>query len=256
MILGWIGAVLIGLSLGLMGSGGSILTVPVLIYLFGQDEKLAIAGSLAIVGTIALAGGLGYLRAKLIDWKMVLLFGIPGMFGTYLGAWFASYIAGIMQLVMFSLVMIAAAIMMMKNNNISADTHKRHLLKIIIDGLLVGIITGIVGVGGGFLIVPALVLMGGVAMRNAVATSLFIIAMKSYSGFYKYLDVLNEQNLQLDWFTLGMVTGIGIVGTFLGNYLCNKTPQDKLKKYFAYFLLVMATFILYKELPEAIKLLS
>ena len=256
MILGWIGAVLIGLSLGLMGSGGSILTVPVLIYLFGQDEKLAIAGSLAIVGTIALAGGLGYLRAQLIDWKTVLLFGIPGMFGTYFGAWFASYIAGIMQLVLFSFVMIAAAIMMMKKNIINADTHERHLLKIIIDGLLVGIITGIVGVGGGFLIVPALVLMGGLAMRNAVATSLIIIAMKSYSGFYKYLDVLNGQNLQLDWFTLGMVTAIGIVGTFLGTYLCNKTPQDKLKKYFAYFLLIMATFILYKELPEAIQLLT
>ena len=98
MLLGLIGAIFIGLSLGLMGSGGSILTVPVLVYLFGQDEKVAIAGSLAIVGTIALAGGLTYLKAKLIDWKTVFLFGLPGMIGTYLGAWIAAYIPGIVQL--------------------------------------------------------------------------------------------------------------------------------------------------------------
>lgn len=252
MILGWIGAALIGLSLGLMGSGGSILTVPVLVYLFGQDEKVAIAGSLAIVGTIALAGGLGYLRAKLIDWKTVVLFGFPGMIGTYLGAWIAAYIPGIVQLVLFAFVMIAAA-WMMRKPSINTNTGERHLFKIVIDGLIVGIITGIVGVGGGFLIVPALVLLGGLKMRNAIATSLIIIAMKSYSGFYKYLDVLNQQNLQLDWNTLGLVSVIGIIGTFVGNYLCNKTPQEQLKKYFAYFLMVMATFILYKELPAVIE---
>lgn len=252
MLLGWIGAALIGLSLGLLGSGGSILTVPVLVYLFGQDEKLAIAGSLAIVGTIALAGGLGYLKARLIDWKTVMLFGFPGMIGTYLGAWIAAYIPGIVQLVLFAFVMIAAA-WMMRKPGLSTSTGDRQLFKIVIDGLIVGIITGIVGVGGGFLIVPALVLLGGLNMRNAVATSLIIIAMKSYSGFYKYLDVLSQQNLQLDWHTIGLVSFIGIIGTFAGNYLCNKIPQTQLKKYFAYFLLVMAIFILYKELPAVIE---
>jgi uncharacterized membrane protein YfcA len=256
MILGWVGAVLIGLSLGLMGSGGSILTVPVLVYLFGQDEKLAIAGSLAIVGTIALAGGLTYLKAKLIDWRTVILFGIPGMIGTYLGAWVAKYIPGIVQLVLFSFVMIMAAYMMLKKSKVPTTGHDRHLFKIIIDGLLVGIITGIVGVGGGFLIVPALVLLAGLSMRNAVATSLIIIAMKSYSGFYKYLDILQQQNLQLDWKTLSLVTAIGIVGTFVGNFLCHKIAQDKLKTYFAYFLILMAGFILYKEVPKVISLLN
>ena len=256
MVLGWIGAVLIGLSLGLMGSGGSILTVPVLVYLFGQDEKLAIAGSLAIVGTIALAGGFTYLKAKLIDWRIVLLFGIPGMVGTYLGAWIAKFIPGIVQLVLFSLVMVMAAFMMLRKKKVKPGKQNRHIIKIILDGLLVGIITGLVGVGGGFLIVPALVLMGGLAMRNAVATSLIIIAMKSYSGFFKYLDILNSQNLQLDWNTLGIVTVIGIIGTFVGNYLCHKIPQDKLKTSFAYFLMVMACFILYKELPKVLALLS
>ena len=256
MLLGLLGAIFIGLSLGLMGSGGSILTVPVLIYLFGQDEKIAIAGSLAIVGTIALAGGFTYIKAQLIDWKTAFLFGLPGMIGTYLGAWVAAYIPGIVQLILFSLVMIAAAIMMMRKQNLQNDTHERHIIKIVVDGLIVGIITGIVGVGGGFLIVPALVLLGGLNMRKAVATSLIIISMKSYSGFYKYLEILNQQNLHLDWKVLGMVTGIGVIGTFVGNYLCNKIPQNKLKKYFAYFLLVMAAFILYKELPEVLNLLE
>jgi len=256
MLLGLIGAIFIGLSLGLMGSGGSILTVPVLVYLFGQDEKVAIAGSLAIVGTIALVAGLTYLKNKLIDWKTVVLFGIPGMLGTYLGAWLAVYIPGIVQLVLFSFVMLAAAWMMLKKRNLTPQKGQQHLLKISLDGLFVGVITGIVGVGGGFLIVPALVLLGGLSMRNAVATSLIIIAMKSYSGFYKYLDVLNQQNLSLDWNTLGLVTGIGILGTFIGNYLCHKIPQQHLKKYFAYFLLAMAVFILFKELPEVLKLMK
>lgn len=256
MVLGLVGAIFIGLSLGLMGSGGSILTVPVLVYLFGQDEKVAIAGSLAIVGTIALVAGLSYLKNNLIDWKTVVLFGVPGMIGTYLGAWLAVYIPGIVQLVLFSLVMIAAAWMMLKKNKLAPQKGQQQFIKISFDGLIVGIITGIVGVGGGFLIVPALVLMGGLAMRNAVATSLIIIAMKSYSGFYKYLDVLNQQNISLDWNILGMVTAIGIIGTFIGNYLCHKIPQDRLKKYFAYFLVLMAVFILLKELPEVLKLMK
>lgn len=255
MILGWLGAVFIGLSLGLLGSGGSILTVPVLVYLFGQDEKLAIAGSLAIVGTIALSGGFTYLKAKLIDWKVVLFFGIPGMVSTYFGAWLAQFIAGIVQLVIFAFVMILAAFTMQKKSILKSKTHSRQNYKIIIDGLLVGLVTGIVGVGGGFLIVPALVLMGGLGMRNAVATSLMIIAMNSYMGFYKYWHILKQQNIPLDWHTIIVVALIGIAGTFVGNYLCNKIPQDTLKRYFAYFLMLMAVFILFKELPKVLQLM-
>lgn len=252
MTLGIIGAVFIGLSLGLMGSGGSILTVPVLVYLFGQDEKVAIAGSLAIVGSIALAGALTYLKDKLIDWKVAFLFGIPGMLGTYLGAWIAVYISGIIQLVLFAMVMVVAAVMMLRKSNQIPNGSQRHLTKIMVDGLVVGVITGIVGVGGGFMIVPALVLLGGLNMRNAVATSLMIIAMKSYSGFYKYLSVLKQQGLELDWKVIGLVTFIGILGTFAGNYLCRIIPQNKLKKYFAYFLMLMAVVIFYKEIPNVV----
>ena len=184
-----------------------------------------------------------------------MFFGVPGMVSTYFGAWLAQYIAGIVQLVIFAFVMLLAAFTMQKKSNIEHVVHKRKNYKIIIDGILVGLVTGIVGVGGGFLIVPALVLMGGLGMRNAVATSLMIIAMNSYTGFYKYWFVLTEQNIQLNWHTIVVVSLIGIAGTFVGNYLCNKIPQATLKRYFAYFLMLMAIFILFKELPKVLLLL-
>jgi uncharacterized membrane protein YfcA len=252
-ILAWPGAVAIGVSLGLLGSGGSILTVPVLVYLMGQDEKVAIAGSLFIVGSIALAGSMQYLRAKLIDWRNVIVFGIPGMAGTYLGALSAAYVSGVIQLSLFAVVMLLASYMMLRPMNLGEVNHApRESWKIAFDGLFVGIITGLVGVGGGFLIVPALALLGGLSMHRAVATSLVIIAMKSFSGFYKYLDVLDKQNLDLDWQALMIVTGLGIVGSFAGAKIAHRVPQQKLKQWFGVFLIVMGFYILYRSLPEVI----
>jgi len=253
-ILAWPGAVAIGISLGLLGSGGSILTVPVLVYLIGQDEKVAIAGSLFVVGTIALAGSLQYLRAKLVDWHNVLVFGLPGMAGTYIGAALAAYLSGIMQLTLFAGVMLLASWFMLRPIDLgSGGAHEpRATWKIAGDGLGVGVLTGLVGVGGGFLIVPALVLLGGMAMHRAVATSLVIIALKSYSGFYKYTDVLDAQNLKLDWHTLMIVTGLGIAGSLAGGKLANRLPQDTLKKSFGIFLVVMGIYILIRSAPEAL----
>ena len=254
-ILAWPGAIAIGLSLGLLGSGGSILTVPVLVYLIGQDEKVAIAGSLFIVGTIALAGSLQFLKANLIDWRIVLVFGLPGMAGTYSGAMIAAYVPGIVQLTMFAIVMLLASYMMLRPVNLDLPGHApRPVWKIAIDGLIVGILTGLVGVGGGFLIVPALVLLAGLSMRSAVATSLLIIAMKSYSGFYKYIAVLEAQNLQLDWNTLMVVTGLGIVGSIASARIAHRVQQDKLKKGFGIFLIVMGIYILARSLPDALGL--
>lgn len=255
-ILAWPGAIAIGVSLGLLGSGGSILTVPVLVYLIGQDEKVAIAGSLFVVGTIALVGSLQFLRAKLIDWRNVAIFGVPGMAGTYLGAYLAAYVSGIVQLSLFAVVMLLASYLMLRPVDLEqvSSVKERHGVKIAIDGLIVGVITGLVGVGGGFLIVPALVLLGGMQMHRAVATSLFIIALKSYSGFYKYLDVLDEQNLQLDWDTLLVVTGLGIAGSFAGAHFASRLPQATLKKGFGLFLIVMGIYILARSLPEALGL--
>jgi len=256
-LLAWPGAIAIGVSLGLLGSGGSIITVPVLVYLLGQDEKIAIAGSLFVVGNIALAGSLQYVRARLIDWRIVFVFGVPGMAGTYLGAMIAAFVPGILQLSFFALVMLLASYMMLRPAIRANEVHEpRETWKIAIDGLLVGVITGLVGVGGGFLIVPALVLLGGLAIHTAVATSLVIIALKSYSGFYKYLDVLEQQNLELDWQTLLLVTGLGIVGSYAGAKIANRMPQDKLKKGFGFFLIVMGIYILARSVPEALELMT
>jgi uncharacterized membrane protein YfcA len=253
-IFAWPGAVAIGVSLGLLGSGGSILTVPVLVYLIGQDEKVAIAGSLFVVGTIALVGSLQFIRAKLVDWHNVLVFGLPGMAGTYIGAALAAYLSGIMQLTLFSGVMLLASWFMLRPIDLgSGGAHEpRATWKIAGDGLGVGVLTGLVGVGGGFLIVPALVLLGGMAMHRAVATSLVIIALKSYSGFYKYTDVLEAQNLELDWKTLMIVTGLGIAGSLAGGRLANRLPQNTLKKSFGIFLIVMGIYILIRSAPEAL----
>jgi uncharacterized membrane protein YfcA len=254
-LLAWPGAIAIGLSLGLLGSGGSILTVPVLVYLLGQDEKIAIAGSLFVVGTIALVGSLQYVRVGLVDWRNVFVFGVPGMLGTYLGALTAAFVPGILQLAFFSLVMLLASYMMLRPVSLTdAVSAPRATWKIAADGLVVGVITGLVGVGGGFLIVPALVLLGGLAIHTAVATSLVIIALKSYSGFYKYLDVLDTQNLELDWRTLLLVTALGIMGSFAGAKIAKRLPQEKLKKGFGFFLIVMGIYILARSLPQVIEL--
>jgi len=249
-IFAWLGAMAIGLSLGLLGSGGSILTVPVLVYLIGQDEKLAIAGSLAIVGSIALAASLPYLKKKQIDWRIVVMFGIPGMAGTYIGAWLATWVTGLVQLALFAVVMLIASWQMLKPVVMDDTPHEpREVWKIVLDGLLVGILTGLVGVGGGFLIVPALVLLGGLSMHRAVATSLIIIAMKSFAGFWKYLDVLDKQGLVLDWNVIMIVTALGVVGSFAGSRIANHVDQDKLKKVFGLFLIVMGIYILARTLP-------
>jgi uncharacterized membrane protein YfcA len=249
-LLAWLGAMSIGVSLGLLGSGGSILTVPVLVYLIGQDEKLAIAGSLAIVGAIAAAGSLPYLRKKLIDWRTVLLFGVPGMAGTYLGAWLATWVSGLVQLALFAVVMLIASWQMLKPVALDDAPHEpREVWKIVLDGLLVGILTGLVGVGGGFLIVPALVLLGGLTMHRAVATSLVIIALKSFTGFWKYLDVLDQQGLSLDWNIIAIVTALGVVGSLIGSRIAGRVDQRKLRKVFGIFLIVMGIYILVRTLP-------
>lgn len=245
-----LGALAIGLSLGLLGSGGSILTVPVLVYLLGQDEKLAIAGSLAVVGTIALAGALPYLRQRLVDWRNVLWFGLPGMLGTVAGAWLAQWVSGLFQLSLFALVMLLAAWLMFRPPVLRpADAQPRAGWRIVMDGLVVGILTGLVGVGGGFLIIPALVLLGGLPMRMAVGTSLVIIALKSFSGFVKYLDVLDGQGLALDWSTLALVSAFGVAGSFAGNLIGGRVPADALRRGFAVFLVIMALYILARSLP-------
>ena len=255
-ILLWPGAVAIGLSLGLLGSGGSILTVPVLRYLVGQDEKVAIVGSLAIVGVIALVGSYSYVKARLVDWRTVVLFGVPGMAGTYAGAWASAYVSGLLQLSVFAVVMAVAGYFMLKPmacEDAQRNKHagqRRAMWRVGADGVVVGAITGFVGVGGGFLIVPALVVLGGLPMLGAVATSLVIIALKSGVGFLKYQDVLALQGLQLDYSVIALISLLGIVGTFVGAQMAQQLPKEKLQMGFGAVLMVMSVYILGTSMPE------
>jgi len=253
MILPWIGALLVGLSLGLLGSGGSILTVPVLIYLAGEPEKVAIAESLGIVGAISFAGFIPYALKQQVHWRSVILFGLPGMAGTYGGAMIAGYVSGTFQLLLFAAVMVAAALMMFRDEKkrvkVDGEIEISHAWwKIVLEGLAVGILTGLVGVGGGFLIVPALVLLGGLPMSLAVGTSLLIIALKSFSGFFKYMDVLANMDLSMNWHLVLVFSLIGAAGSMIGKTVGAKISNARLKKGFAVFLVVMGGYIIYMNI--------
>ncbi|GAB6071376.1 sulfite exporter TauE/SafE family protein [Thiomicrorhabdus hydrogeniphila] len=252
MILAWIGALFIGLTLGLLGSGGSILTVPVLTYLVGQETKVAIASSLIIVGIISIFSAIPYARQKMVKWRTVVIFGLPGMAGAVFGAWLAHYVSDAAQMLFFATLMLVASYLMFKPVKLEdeqAEQKERAIFKIAIDGFVVGAITGLVGVGGGFLIIPALVILGGLSMRLAVGTSLVIIAVKSFAGFFEYLHVLQELQLSVDWNIIGLFSIIGIAGGWLGHKISNKINQEHLKRGFAVFLVLMGAFILYKNLP-------
>lgn len=253
MVLALIGALFIGISLGLLGSGGSILTVPVLVYLVGQDPKVAIAGSLLIVGIISTFSAIPYARQKMVKWRTVVIFGVPGMLGAVIGAWAAHFVSSELQMIVFSVLMLTAAYLMFRPPKLGeADNEhqERAMYKIALDGLIVGAITGLVGVGGGFLIIPALVLLGGLSMRLAVGTSLVIIAIKSYVGFIEYLQVLKAFELSVDWNVVLLFSIVGVVGGWLGHKISHKVNQQLLKRIFAVFLILMGVFILYKNLPS------
>jgi uncharacterized protein len=251
IIWAWIGALVIGLTLGLLGSGGSILTVPVLVYLVGVPDKAAIADSLAIVGLIAAVAAVPYALQRSIHWRSVLYFGVPGIAGTYFGAALSAFVSGTFQLMLFALVMLVAAVLMFRGASTvpNAEAPRQAAWKIALEGLAVGVLTGLVGVGGGFLIVPALVLLGGLSMRLAVGTSLLIIAAKSLAGFAKYVDVLAADGIGIDWGIIGIFAAIGIAGSFVGNRMSSLVPQRALKRGFAIFLVIMGIFIFAKEGP-------
>ena len=252
MVLVLPGALLVGLSLGLLGSGGSILTVPILVYLVGQDEKVAIASSLAIVALISIAGSMQFIQERLVQWRTVITFGIPGIVGTYAGAALSAYAPDGLQMLTFAVVMLGASWFMLKPGSSEVCRRKTNIYEVGAEGFVVGIVTGFVGVGGGFLIVPALVLLGGLAMQQAVATSLVIIALKSIAGFTKYLEVIEAANLSIDWGVIGFFAVAGILGSLVGSHFACKISQEKLKTGFGAFLVVVALFVLSQSVPELV----
>ncbi|WP_296697796.1 sulfite exporter TauE/SafE family protein [Algoriphagus sp.] len=260
-LIGFAAAVIIGVSLGLIGGGGSILTVPVLVYILSVEPVLATAYSLFVVGSTSLVGSFTYMKKQLVDYKTALVFAIPSFIAVFLtrkflvpalpdplftaGGFEVSKSVGIM--VFFSLIMLAASYSMIKekkNNESKEDSELKFNFPLIaIEGLLVGLVTGIVGAGGGFLIIPALVLLAKLPMKKAVGTSLLIIAAKSLIGFLG--DVSNQP---IDWMMLLIFTGLSIVGIFIGSALSKKINDKVLKKGFGWFVLAMGIYIISKEL--------
>lgn len=256
-----VGAVIVGLILGLLGSGGSAVLVPILVYLVGHEAKTSIAESMAIVTVISAIGAIPFARSNCIDWKSVILFGLPAMLGTFVGAWLGGMASDAAQLIVFGTVLILAAILMIKNafgkekpgDCKSTEPIKLSLYKglaIVTEGITVGVLTGFVGVGGGFLIVPALLILGKLPIRVAIGTSLMIIAMKSAVGFVKYQQILTSQNLSVDWKTIGIFIAIGLIGFAAGKRLNTKLNQRALKQVFAVFLVLLGIFVIIKEASQ------
>ncbi len=288
LVIGYILAVCIGLSLGLIGGGGSILAVPILIYVMGVAPKAAIAMSLIIVGIVSIIGAIPHWLQGNVNLRIAAIFAPTAMIGAYLGARLASlpFITETFQLICFGLVMVIASVLMIRKGGKSSKSQKvtsskkfdsssthqskgltlpskgrratqgaelnsahapsacmpRHWLVIPLEGLGVGMITGFVGVGGGFAIIPALVLLGGIPMKEAIGTSLLIIAFKSATGFLGYLS-----QVELDWNLVISFTIAASVGTLVGAYLTRLIDAKNLQKGFGYFVLAVAVFVLIKR---------
>lgn len=240
-------ALLIGVSLGVLGGGGSILTVPILVYVAGMPAKEAIAASLFVVGVTSAAGAVSHARAGRVRWRTGLLFGGAGLVGAFFGGALGGHLPGALLLVAFALMMIATSLAMIRGRRI--DKAKRHhempVARVLLDGLVVGAVTGLVGAGGGFLVVPALALLGGLPMGVAVGTSLLVIAMKSFGGLVGYLGAVS-----LDWPLVFGVTVAAIVGSVVGGRLVGRVPEVALRKAFGWFVLVMGGFVLAQQAPD------
>ena len=249
-IIVWISALCIGLSLGLIGGGGSTLTVPVMTYLVGLDPKTATAYSLFIVGISALFGALKKYQSKDVNIRTGLFFAIPSMFAVYLTRlYLVPLLSPLFIMLFFAFIMFLASYSMIKGRkkeDYSEDEAiSPNYIFIVILSLSIGLIAGTVGAGGGFLIIPSLVFFLKMPMKKAIGTSLFVISIQSLFGFYG--DIRNESTI-IDWELLLPFSGVAVLGILLGSYLVKYISSKNLKSGFGYFILLMAVFILSKEL--------
>jgi uncharacterized protein len=238
-------AALIGLSLGLLGGGGSVLTVPILVYVVGMDVKQAIAASLLVVGTTSAVGAASHWRAGNVHLRAALVFGAIAMVGAYAGALVGVHIGAAVQLTVFAVVMLAAGVSMLRRRSMAdsaTSVRKLPWALTLAVALGVGGLTGMVGVGGGFLIVPALVLLARMEMRHAIGTSLLVIAMNAAAGFAGYAG-----RVEIAWLFLAAFTAVAIGGALAGARVARHVPQPVLRRAFGAFLMVIGVFILYQN---------
>jgi len=241
-----LGAVLVGASLGLLGSGGSILTVPILVFLIGHPEKSAIAESLAIVAVIAAVGAASSTVLKQVHWRSVTWFGLPSMAGAFVGAWASQWLSGSVQMLIFAALLLPAAYRMLSPKEVQPRLCRPFCLSGA--GLVVGILSGLVGVGGGFLSVPSLMLLGGLSLRLATGTSLVVIALSSAIGFAKHLHLLDLAGQAVDWRTIGLFIAIGVLASAGGQWLATRVPATSLRRGVGIFLLCMTAFMAFETM--------
>ena len=245
-------SVLIGVSLGLMGGGGSILTVPILVYAAGLDPKDGIATSLLVVGATSVSAMLFHARCGRVAWRVGLPFGFASMLGAYAGGRVAHLLPAKLLLAGFTLMMFVTAFAMMRRRRDVAAAEVTVLRAALFAraaaiGVAIGLLTGIVGAGGGFVIVPALVLLSGLPMRTAVGTSLLVIAMNSLAGFAGALS-----HATIHWSLALAVTAASVGGSLLGAALAGRVKPESLRSWFAWFVLAMAMFMAVKQLPASV----
>lgn len=258
MLIGaWLAALAIGVTLGLLGGGGSVLTVPVFVYLLGVDPRAAVAMSMPVVGLTSLIGVFGHWRAGNVAWRSALSFGAIAMIGAYGGAQLALFLSGAQQLILLAIVMAASAASMLRRPRVepghsasspAADTAAQAGLAsyfrpaVLLAALAVGLLTGLVGIGGGFLVVPALVVLSRVPMHRAIGTSLVVIALNATSGAVGYLG-----HTTIDWSLVGWFTLLSSVGILAGARWSRRVPADRLRAAFAFLLLALAAFLLWQN---------
>ena len=238
----------IGGSLGLLGGGGSILTVPALVYLIGQTPQVAVTTSLAIVGANSALGVFFHRTQGTLNWRVALIFGGTGMIFSYLAAGLSKQFSPNVLMVAFAALMLIVGLVLVRQKPVAQRLVQKDDLKfwkVLIGGASVGLITGILGVGGGFLIVPALVMLVGMPMHQAVSTSLVVITMNSLSGFLGHLS-----GMTLDVPVILIFIAAGVIGTFAGSRLGKRLDATLLRKAFALFVIALAVFLLYDNLPK------
>ncbi len=235
-------SVLVGVSLGLLGGGGSILTVPILLYVVGQEDKVAIATSLLVVGITSMAAVISHARQGNVDWRTGLLFAASGATGAFLGGFGSEAVAGVWLVRGFIGMMLGTAIAMIRGRRDDAPTGQFAAPKVLVTGFVLGALTGLVGAGGGFVIVPALVLVGGLPMKRAVGTSLVVISVQTLAGF-----VGHATHVSIDVPVAAGVTLAAVAGSFFGGALAARVPAPLLRRAFGVFVLLMATYMVWKQ---------